>query len=274
MRYRPVTHDKVEVEGGFINYEDIGKGTPLVLIHAGYVDSRMWDNQIGALKEKYRVIRYDVRGYGKSTRTEQAYCDAEDLKKLLDHLEIRKAVILGVSNGGRIAFDFAVSYPQMVMALIPVDSGLKGYKISGPEEEKLWEHITIDEEKYLSLRKEGKFREAAAIDVDFWSNAATGKLRDYILEIAEENVFSDETDPDRLQVSPSPPAFERLSSLKVPVLFIVGSLDTPPLVEMDRRIHVMIPGSKFVVIEGADHLPSLTRPKEFRKTLLGFLETL
>lgn len=265
---------KVQVEGGDLFYEDRGEGTALVLIHAGYVDSRMWDNLFEYLSKKYRVVRYDVRGFGKSSKPVREYCDATDLKQLLDHLGIQRAAIVGVSNGGRIAFDFAVTHPEMVSALVPVDSGLKGYKISGPEEEKLWESMTLDEERYLKLRKEGKNREAAAIDVDFWSNAISGKLREQILDMAEENVSTDEADPDRFQVSPSPPAFTLLSSLTMPVLIIVGSNDTPPLIEMARRIHGMIPGSKFVTIEGADHLPSIARPDEFQKILLDFLAAL
>lgn len=264
----------IDINDGQIYYQDDGKDLPVVFIHAGYVDSRMWDNQITPFSEKFRVIRYDVRGYGKSTKSTKEYTDSEDLKTLLDHLGVKKAVLIGVSNGGRIAFDFAVSYPEMVTALIPVDSGLKGYKISGPEEEKLWEQLTLDEEKYLNLRREGKFREAAEIDVDFWSNTATGDLKEYLLGIAEDNVFTDETDPDTLQVSPQPPAFERLKSLKMPVLIIVGSKDTPPLIAMDRRIHEMIEGSKFVVIDGADHLPSISKPEAFREVVLAFLEKL
>lgn len=269
-----MTSGSIQVNDGQIHYDDVGEGLPLVLIHAGYLDSRMWDNQVEAFAHKYRVVRYDVRGYGKSTRTTKKYTDSDDLKLLLDHLGIEKAVLIGVSNGGRIAFDFAVSCPAMVKALIPIDSGLKGYKISGPEEEKLWEQITLDEEKYIRLRREGKLREAAEIDVDFWSNTASGDLREYLLGIATDNVFTDETDPDQLQVSPEPPAFERLSSLKMPVMIIVGSLDTPPLVAMGRRIHELIDGSKFVVIEGADHLPSVAKPEEFRNVVLNFLNEL
>lgn len=265
---------EVRVGDGKIYYEISGKGFPVVLIHAGYVDCRMWDNQMKYFTQKYTVIRYDVRGYGKSSRTTKSYTDSEDLKALLDHLSVEKAVLIGVSNGGRIAFDFAVSYPDMVEALIPVDSGLNGYKISGPEEEKIWEHYTLDEDKYNKLRREGKFREAAEIDVDFWSNTATGDLREYLLRIAEENVFTDETYPDILQVSPEPPAFERLHSLNMPVLIIVGSRDTPPLIAMDKRIHELISGSKFVVIEGADHLPSITRPDEFKREIFEFLGNL
>ncbi len=265
---------KIQVNDADIYYEDTGKGLPLVFIHAGYMDSRMWDNLTAVFSSEYRVIRYDVRGYEKSSKVTKAYSDAEDLKSLMEKLGVQEAVLIGVSNGGRIALDFAVTYPHMVKALIPVDSGLKGYQPSGPEEEKLWENITIDEEKYLRLRSEGKFREAAEIDVDFWSNATVGELRESLLNIAEENVFTDETDPDIFQVSPTPPAFEKLNSLKMPVLIIVGSRDTPPLIAMSKRYHQLIKGSKFLVIEGADHLPSITRPEEFRNAVFDFLREL
>ncbi|MHB8372164.1 MAG: alpha/beta fold hydrolase [Thermoplasmataceae archaeon] len=261
----------VGVDGGSLYYEDSGKGLPVVLIHAGYLDSRMWDNQIVALTKKYRVIRYDVRGYGKSSKSKTEYCDADDLKRILDHLEIKKAVLVGVSNGGRIVFDFAVSNPGMVTAIVAIDSGIKGYQASSLEEGKLWDQISYDEENYLRLRKEGKMREAAAIDVDFWSNAISGDLRNHILDISEVNVFTDETDPDKLQISPTPPAFEQIGSLKTPILFIVGSQDIQPFIFMNRRIHEMIPGSEFVLIDGADHLPSISQPESFRKTIMEFL---
>lgn len=265
---------EVPLEKGHIHYEEIGKGIPVVLIHAGYVDSRMWNNQVDTFAVSYRVIRYDVRGYGESSRPTEEYTDSEDLKSLLDHLGIQSAVLVGVSNGGRIAFDFAVTYPERVIALVSINSGIKGYQASGPEEEKSWENFSLDEKNYLKLRSEGKFREAAEIDVNFWSNATTGKNREFLLNIAEENMFTDETDPDRYQTSPEPPAFGRLKSLKIPTLIMISSADAPQMIEMNRRFHELIEDSKLAVIEGADHLPSITNPDEFRREVFTFLENI
>lgn len=264
---------RVRVDGGSLYYEDTGKGLPVVMIHAGYLDSRMWDNQMEAFSKQYRVIRYDVRGYGKSSRSLKEYSDASDLKALLDYLNVNKVVLMGVSNGGRISFDFAVEYPERVKAMIAVDFGIRGYKGSGPDEDKLWESFQYDEEKYLRLRDEGKYREAAAIDVDTWTHTLSPEEREHILDIAAENVIPKENDPDILQVSPVPPAFERLDTLVFPILVIVGSLDVPGIVTLDTRTQALLRNSDMVVIEGADHIPSLSKPKEFRDSVLAFLKT-
>ena len=123
----------IEVKNSRIYYEDRGSGKSLGLIHAGYLDSRMWDNQIEALGKGRRLIRYDVRGFGKSGKAGEEYSDYLDLKALLDHLGIDRAIILGVSNGGRIALDFAVECPDRVSALILVNSGVRGIEIEGNE---------------------------------------------------------------------------------------------------------------------------------------------
>src|SRR5713101_4337147 len=95
----------VQVEGGRLYYEVNGSGPALVLIHAGFLDSRMWDEQFQLFSQNYRVIRYDVRGYGKSDRPKYKFSDAEDLYDILSHLGLGRTHIIGVSNGGRIALD-------------------------------------------------------------------------------------------------------------------------------------------------------------------------
>ncbi len=126
----------VQVEGGRLYYEVDWSGPSLVLIHAGFLDRRMWDEQFQLFTKHFRVIRYDVRGYGKSDRPKSNFSDYKDLYSLLSHLGLRTTHIVGVSNGGRIALDFAVEYPQMVRSLVLVGTGVKGRKVSDPEEEK------------------------------------------------------------------------------------------------------------------------------------------
>ncbi len=122
-------------------YETSGKGPALVLIHAGFLDSRMWDTQFQPFSENHRVIRYDVRGFGRSDVARTRFSDYKDLHEILDHLGAKKAFLVGVSNGGRIASDFAVEHPSMVDHLVLVSPGMSGYKFSGPEEEKMWEEF-------------------------------------------------------------------------------------------------------------------------------------
>src|SRR5690242_8469772 len=104
----------VEVNGTQLYYETQGCGHPLVLIHGGYMDRRMWDDQFHAFAKQYRVIRYDVRGFGKSELPGVPYADRQDLYALLKHLGVEKTYLLGLSLGGMIALDFTLDYPKMV----------------------------------------------------------------------------------------------------------------------------------------------------------------
>src|SRR5205085_12090769 len=108
-------------------FEVAGNGPALVLIHGSMVDTRMWDNQFEVFAQHYRVVRYDVRGFGKSALPTETFSHADDLKALLDFLGIAQAHILGLSMGGGIAINFALTYPEMTRTLIVVDSTLAGY---------------------------------------------------------------------------------------------------------------------------------------------------
>ena len=225
----------VAVENGSIYVESNGSGTPIVLIHAGYLDCRMWDNQFEMLSKDNMVIRYDVRGYGRSSELNGTYSDAKDLKNILDNLELKKVILIGVSNGGRIALDFAVEYPELVHALVLMDSGVSGYRPKNTEEEHIWDQYQSHETKHNQLIKEGNFRGAAAIDVDLWTNQVPNKVREKLLDIATENARKSANYESGLQTYPVPPAFDRLGSLKMPVLILIGSKDLPGSVLQGKR---------------------------------------
>jgi 3-oxoadipate enol-lactonase len=112
-----------DISGGHIYYESAGGGHPLVLIHGGQMDRRMWDQQFQLFSKTYRVIRYDVRGFGKSPASTNVYADEEDLAALLKFLHVEKAYVVGLSLGGRIAIDFALTHFGMVDAIVPVAPG-------------------------------------------------------------------------------------------------------------------------------------------------------
>ena len=119
-----------EINGGKIYYEVAGSGHPLVLIHGGQMDRRMWDEQFDLFSKSYRVIRYDVRGFGKSPASTNVYADEEDLAALLKYLHVDKAYVVGLSLGGRIAIDFALTHPDMTDGIVPVAPGLSGFHFS------------------------------------------------------------------------------------------------------------------------------------------------
>ncbi|MCI0575581.1 MAG: alpha/beta fold hydrolase, partial [Chloroflexi bacterium] len=130
--------DFAEVNGTRLYYEVAGAGPPLVLIHGYTLDTRMWDDQFEAFAQHYQVIRYDLRGFGRSAMpTGESYTHHEDLKALLDHLGLARAHILGLSLGGGIAVNFALAYPEATQSLILVDTSVLG-GFEWPEELGRW----------------------------------------------------------------------------------------------------------------------------------------
>jgi 3-oxoadipate enol-lactonase len=101
-----------EVNGASLYYESLGQGEPVVLLHAGIADGRMWDEQFGTFAEGYRVVRYDRRGFGRSAMVDGTYSHHDDLRGVLDHLGIEHASFVGCSMGGGAAIDFALGHPE------------------------------------------------------------------------------------------------------------------------------------------------------------------
>ena len=243
-----------------------------MLIHAGFLDSRMWDDQFQLFAKSVRVIRYDVRGFGRSSKPTEEYSDAEDLFALLKHLNIESTSILGISNGGRIALDFVSVHPSMVNRLILVSPGIRGYKSSGPEEDREWKEL----DKKMDLQdlaiSENRIDDAVNIDLRVWASAQGTPSKNRILKIATANSHIHKNPPNKLQKSPEPPAFAKLDQIRIPTILIVGDQDVKGMQTMTKRLHELIPGSELRVIRGADHIANMSRPEEFNAIVSSFLE--
>lgn len=253
-----------EVNGTRLYYEAAGKGPAVVLIHGGLVDSRLWDAQMGPLSKHFRVVRYDIRGYGRSPAPTAEYWPHEDLRALLDYLKIGRATIVGLSLGGILAADFALEYPARVERLVLVDSGLRGDKqppdpkasnarrvgaAEGPE--KFFEAFT-QADMLAGLRDRPAAREA-------------------MHRMMVDNYKADAYIRKGLPQSPEPPTIERLEQIKAPTLVIIGSLDGRNLQNIADTLATRIPGARKVTIPGASHHPPVETPKEFNRVLLDFL---
>jgi len=268
----------VEVSGGRLAYETRGAGPPVVLIHAGFPDSRMWDRDVGWLADDYTVVRYDVRGFGQSSRPTAAYSDAADLGALLDHILgetvgadlADQPVLVGVSNGGRIAIDYALEHPDGVRGLVLCDFGVAGYEPT-PEEAAMWGALEPRWTEQAELVEAGKLREAAAVDVDVWNAAASSADREWLLDLAADNAQVLTDPPWELQRSPEPPAIERLDELTMPVCMLVGEHDVEGQKALVERLHGLVEGAELHVVEGGDHLPNVSAPAEFRRLVGAFL---
>jgi 3-oxoadipate enol-lactonase len=134
-----------EVNGARIYYEVAGEGEPLVFVHAGIADSRMWEGQVAAFAERYKVIRYDLRGFGKTEMVEGPFSHHEDLRGLLDFLGLERTHLVGCSMGGGAVLDFALEYPERVGDLVLVGSAIGGFRpdFDPPKE---WDELVAADE--------------------------------------------------------------------------------------------------------------------------------
>jgi len=254
------------VEGGVIAYDVTGAGPAVVLIHGGFGDRRMWDRQVPALALRHRVVRFEFRGYGRSPAPTADYAALPDVLRLLDHLGIDQAALVGNSMGGALAVDFALVHPERVSRLVLVASVVGGFPF--PEEDR-------ERERQVVRTAADRGTEAAA---ELWllhpmvaetrrDSAAGPLLRRMVLENRE--VWGIPFDrSDRL----TPRALRRLGDVHVPTLVIVGALDTPANQAAGRALASGIPGARLVVLAGADHLPQLIRADTVNVLLREFLD--
>ena len=258
-----------EVNGTRLYYELAGSGHPLVLIHGFTLDTRMWDAQFEMFAQYYRVIRYDVRGFGKSALpTSESYAHADDLKALLEHLGISHAYVLGLSMGGEIAINFALTYPETTRALVPVDSALEGFQASEEWTEEWDELVRV----LGSMYREGRLQAA----IEFWLNSPLLKpalekpgLKFRLVQNADYSGwhFFNE-DPVR---NPDPPAAQRLDKINVPTLIIVGERDLPDFHAIADTLQQEIPNARKVVLPRVGHISSMEDPDRFNEVVLSFL---
>ncbi len=260
-----------DYNGGGLYYEVDGDGPPLTLIHAGVANLRQWDEQAPHFAERYRVIRYDTRGFGRTTTGDVPFSNRGDLAALLDHLGIERTAVLGTSRGGSIAVDFTLDHPDRVSALIAVASGLGGFEVEPPaDEQALWDEY--------DRRYDAKDWDwIVDTETAFWvdgprqpSDRVSPTIRDLVHGWIAESYRdhgSEDPVPDRLQ----PPAVHRLGEIAVPTLVMVGDLDEQATVESCRRLARDIPNARLALFEGAAHMVNLEQPERFTRLVLDFL---
>jgi len=263
----------LDVEGGRLYYDVAGEGHPLVLIHAGVADSTMWDEQMGAFTERYRVIRYDTRGYGKTTTEAVSFSNRQDLYDLLKHLGVQKAHVLGLSRGSMIATDFTLEHPEMVSALVLCAPGVGGFEAGNPPQEEVARFMKMDE-----MWEARNFDELSALEADVWAigfgrsaEEANPQVRERVYQMVRENYRTQTVEP-----TPRPletPAYGRLHEIKVPTLVIIGNHDTAGTRASADVLAERIPGAKKVLIEGTAHMINMEKPEEFTRAVLDFLES-
>jgi 3-oxoadipate enol-lactonase len=256
-------------DGGALVFEDIGDGPAVVLLHPGLWDMRTWDPQMVPFADAgFRVIRYDIRGYGRSSRpTSEPYSHVADLRSLLEHLGVEQAALVGCSMGGRIAIDAAISAAAETWALVPIAAGLGGFEESA-EEEDWWEDAMAEgyrayEAGNMVGAQEARLRIWAPLGTDDEAGAA-------IRRIAFDNLHELTMD-ESAEIMLDPPAAHRLHELDMPTLVVKAEHDPPGSRRTSEVIAAGIPSALEIQIDGTDHVVNLRRPEAFNDVVLPFL---
>ena len=254
-----------EVNNTRLYYERAGSGPAVVLLHGGNLDSRMWDDQFVPLSRMFTVIRHDIRPYGRSAATEKGFSSVEDLRALLDHLQIKRASLVGLSLGGRIAIDFTLAYPQRVDKLVLIGPGLTGYRFKIEDDQAM--------KKAIDRATAGDAKGA----MDLWLEHPMMKpamsnptLAERIRTIARDNLRIWELLSVGERVS-NPPAIQRLAEIGKPTLLIVGEKDVPDIQAIVKLLATGISGTRTEVIPGAGHMPNMEAPQRVNELLEAFL---
>lgn len=247
------TNGFVEASGTRIYYEVAGEGPAVVLIHAGFLSSGMWDDQFERFAKRYRVIRYDVPPHGKSVLSEAPPAEHEQLAALLDHLGIERAALVGVSLGGAISLDFALVCPDRVDALVLVGSGVSGYRWS-EQTVKLFSAVSTPDD-FIGLPLYDAARE-------------NPRLKERLLELVKQNAgkAGAGAQPPPLD----PPAVGRLAEIHAPTLILVGDRDMQDILDVADLLEKNIPGARRVTVAGAGHALNMERAEEFTRLVLDF----
>ena len=265
-------------ETGFVNsgnaslyYELAGEGQALVFIHAGVADSRQWNHEFERFAQDYRVLRYDLRGFGKSNPLEGEFSHLGDLMAVLDQLGLDQPVaLIGCSMGGSLAMDFALEHPDRVKALVMVGSGPSGLRLDVPGHSK-----EAEAEKAYSA---GELDLVAELETQIWFDGmgrtpqeVNADMRMLAKEMNRLGLLHDSKGLGKLLPNTITPAAERLAELEIPVLVVVGEHDLPYSHAAADYIVANASNARKVILEDTAHLANLDHPERFQSAVQSFL---
>lgn len=245
----------------------------MVLIHAGICDSRMWDPQWETFRPSHRVLRYDMRGFGRSPVGPDSYSNAGDLIDLLEQQGVAKASLVGVSMGGRVALEVAIARPELVDALVLVGAGFPGHdwsaEMNAADEAEMaaLKRGDLDAAVEVALRTwvDGPRRRPEDVDSDVRARVAEMQRRAYELQLPVWETAEEEPLVSDLS--------ERVGEVDAPTLVLVGEEDVRDMHEIAGRLERELPNARRASIANTAHVPSMERPREFDQLVLPFLQS-
>ena len=270
------TTGTVPVDGGHIAYDRAGSGPPVVFLHGGAMDLRMWEPQL-ALADTFTVVRLDARGHGSSSTPTAPFTHFDDVATVLRELGLGPAVLVGLSMGGATALDVAIAHPDLVAGVVSCGSGASS--IAALDEE-------LFRDPWTRARLDAQAAAAAAFDPQAWTEAflevglvgpyraltdvdagVVARCREMIAHTLSTHVVRGGPPPSAL-----PDAAVRAAGITVPVLGVTGAIDSPDHVRMVRELVETVPDGRLAVVEYAGHMPNLEQPAVFEHVLRRFLD--
>ena len=258
-----------DATGVRLAFDVTGAGPPLVLLHAGIVDRRMWDDLVPMLSDATTIIRFDARGFGESSRAPNGeFARWDDLFAVMDAAGVDKAHLVGVTQGAETALDATVVAPERVDHLLLCGAGMRGWdwreelNARWQAEVDAWERGDLDgcAEESMVTWFDGPQR--LAVEVDPTVRRKAWEMQRLAIDLEND---------DAQGIAPEPPSGERLGEVRAPTLVAVGELDQPDMVAIAERLAAGIPGATHVVLPGVAHLPPMERPGEFAQLVRQFI---
>jgi pimeloyl-ACP methyl ester carboxylesterase len=264
----------VEVPGAGLFAQADGDGPPIVLLHAGIVDSRVWEPFVPLLTvEGFRVIWYDARGYGRSATDDVAFNNVDDLLAVLDAFDVRAACLVGNSRGGMIAFDTAVTHPERVAGVVLLGAHISGFDPAVPE------HEAAVDAQLEALEHAGDLEALVEFELQVWGGGVgqppdrlPAGLRDFLRPLVEGA-----EDPRRVRGDAQPiepPAADRLTAATMPVLVVAGDLDFSYVEATGRHLAATLPDATAVVVPGVAHMIAVEAPDETAALIVEHVRSL
>lgn len=250
-----------EAEGGKVAYETCGSGDKaIVLLHDGILHSAAYDDVWPLLCQRFKVVRYDRRGYGATPAATTPFASVDDLSAVMKAAGITHATLVGSSAGSGIAVDFALAHPDAVDGLVLAGPWVSGFKPSAG--------FIARGLKLALLIKTGNLEGAVKDPYILTKSADAERARIVALLKANPQNLSN---PSGKVERAGPDAKDRLAEISAPTLVLVGEVDIKDVFEQARAVADVVPGAELEIVPATGHFMYLEKPQDFAERMVHFL---